>query len=55
MTPQNLSPTPQQNSTAPQVDARHPFPTRTIAEWETPEVEEFELCFEVTAYIYHWK
>lgn len=52
---QNPSQTPQHPLADTQTESRLPLPTRTIADWETPEVEEFELCFEVTAYVYHWE
>jgi coenzyme PQQ precursor peptide PqqA len=52
---QNPSQTPQHPLADTQTEPRLPLPTRTIADWETPEVEEFELCFEVTAYVYHWE
>ena len=28
---------------------------KPTAVWESPEFEEFDLCMEVTAYVYHWK
>lgn len=52
---QNLSQPPQQYLADQQTESRLPLSTQTIAEWEHPEIEEFELCFEVTAYIYHWE
>lgn len=26
-----------------------------ILTWEEPDFEEFDLCMEVTAYVYHWQ
>jgi coenzyme PQQ precursor peptide PqqA len=52
---QNPSQTPQHPLVDTQIESRLPLPTRTTTDWETPEAEEFELCFEITAYVYHWE
>jgi coenzyme PQQ precursor peptide PqqA len=43
----------QQPSTTNQTESW--LPVRTSADWETPTIEEFDLCLEVTAYSYHWQ
>lgn len=53
METQNPSQTSQQNSASDRTESRQPI--RTSEDWETPTIEEFDLCMEVTAYIYHWQ
>jgi coenzyme PQQ precursor peptide PqqA len=28
---------------------------KPVLDWEKPDFEEFDLCMEVTAYVYHWQ
>ncbi|MEG3851329.1 pyrroloquinoline quinone precursor peptide PqqA, partial [Microcoleus sp. herbarium19] len=52
MATQNQSQTSQQNSASDdRPESRQPI--RTSEDWEKPELEEFDLCLEVTAYIYN--
>ncbi|MEG3929076.1 pyrroloquinoline quinone precursor peptide PqqA [Microcoleus sp. T3B2] len=52
MATQNQSQTSQQNSASDdRPESRQPI--RTSEDWEKPEIEEFDLCLEVTAYIYN--
>jgi len=52
MATQNQSQTSQQNSASDDhPESRQPI--RTSEDWEKPELEEFDLCLEVTAYIYN--
>lgn len=32
----------------------HPT-SKSSMDWERPDFEEFDLCMEVTTYIYHWQ
>jgi coenzyme PQQ precursor peptide PqqA len=53
MDTQNPSQTSQQNSAIEPTESRQPI--RTSEDWEKPEIEEFDLCLEVTAYVYNWQ
>ena len=53
MATQNSAQDPQQLPASEQTDSR--LPIRTAEDWEKPSFEEFDLCLEVTAYVYHWQ
>ncbi len=35
-------------------ESAHPT-SKSAMDWERPDFEEFDLCMEVTTYIYHWQ
>jgi coenzyme PQQ precursor peptide PqqA len=53
MSTQSSSSTSPPEAADEQTEARHPL--RNSADWATPMIEEFELCMEITAYVYHWQ
>ncbi|NJM89693.1 MAG: pyrroloquinoline quinone precursor peptide PqqA [Hydrococcus sp. RU_2_2] len=38
-----------------QTDSMRTIGGKTLLDWEKPDFEEFDLCMEVTAYVYHWQ
>ncbi len=53
MATQNQSQVPQSKPIDPPADSQ--LPIRTTSDWEKPMIDIFDLCLEVTAYIYHWE
>jgi coenzyme PQQ precursor peptide PqqA len=40
---------------SPQTDSLRTIGGKPVLDWEKPDFEEFDLCMEVTAYVYHWQ
>lgn len=46
---------PKIDSNSLSADSMRSIGDQPILTWEEPDFEEFDLCMEVTAYVYHWQ
>jgi len=43
------------SSNSSPADSKQSIAGKPVLDWEKPDFEEFDLCMEVTAYVYHWQ
>lgn len=46
---------PKIDSNSLSADSMRSIGDKPIPTWEEPDFEEFDLCMEVTAYVYYWQ